>query len=114
MKRSTLEIILEYNLIDAGYEFEAEYQFHPKRKWRFDFAFPAEMVAIEVQGGLHTAGRHTRGNALEHEYEKLCEAAILGWRVLFVSSRMVLSGDAVKYVNRIIRKGKRNENNQPN
>ena len=61
----------------------AEFQFHPKRKWRFDFAFPMHELAIEVQGGLFMQGRHNRGAALLLEHEKLNEAAAHGWRLVF-------------------------------
>ena len=30
---------------------EREYKFYEGRKWRFDFAFPSAMVAIEIEGG---------------------------------------------------------------
>ena len=60
-----------------------EYKFHPNRKWRFDFAWPDEKVALEVQGGLFTGGRHSRGAALLKEHEKLNAAASAGWRVLY-------------------------------
>ncbi|BBU05363.1 hypothetical protein [Aeromonas veronii] len=38
-----------------------ELLFHPKRKWRFDYAWPTRMIALEVHGGIHSGGRHTRG-----------------------------------------------------
>jgi hypothetical protein len=59
-----------------------EYQFAPPRKWRFDFAFE-NRVALEVQGGIFSGGRHTRGAALLKEMEKLNTAAKMGWRVLY-------------------------------
>lgn len=62
-----------------------EYQFHPVRGWQFDFAWPETAIALEVQGGIYSEGRHTRGAALEMEYEKLSEAAALGWRCLFTT-----------------------------
>jgi very-short-patch-repair endonuclease len=57
-----------------------ECSFHPTRRWRFDWCFPAERVAIEIDGGQWRAGggRHnTDGDRL-----KLNTAAALGWRVL--------------------------------
>ena len=30
------------------HEPESELRFHPERKWRFDFAFPDHMVAVEL------------------------------------------------------------------
>src|SRR6187551_2874790 len=28
-----------------------EHRFHPTRKWRFDYAFPIAMLAVEIEGG---------------------------------------------------------------
>jgi len=58
----------------------AQYQFAPGRRWRFDMAWPARMVAVEVDGGEWVAhgGRHARAS----DYDKLNTAAILGWRVV--------------------------------
>lgn len=61
---------------------EAEYRFHPVRKWRFDFAWPALMLAVECNGGEFIGGRHSRATARVSEYDKLNEAIRLGWRVL--------------------------------
>ncbi len=60
----------------------AEHKFCATRKWRFDFAIPSHMIAIEVNGAIWTAGRHSRGSGLIKEYEKMRAAAILGWRVM--------------------------------
>lgn len=66
---------------------ETEYRFHPSRRWRFDFAFPAERVAVEVDGGqwLPRGGRHAR----DSDREKLNAAACLGWRVFRFSGSML-------------------------
>jgi very-short-patch-repair endonuclease len=59
---------------------ESEYRFHPTRRWRFDFAWPAQRVAVEVDGGQWRAGggRHNT----DQDREKLNTAAAMGWRVL--------------------------------
>ncbi len=69
----------------------AEHRFHPTRRWRFDYALVDNKVALEVQGGLFVGGRHSRGPALLKEHEKLNAAAVLGWRVLFVTPKTLLS-----------------------
>jgi hypothetical protein len=69
----------------------AELMFAPPRRWRFDFAWIDEKVALEIQGGLFVQGRHTRGAALLREHEKLNAAAALGWRVLFCSPNTLLN-----------------------
>lgn len=68
----------------------AEYRFAPPRRWRFDWAWPSEKIAMEVQGGLFTQGRHSRGAALLKEHEKLNAAAVMGWRVLFVTPQSLM------------------------
>lgn len=62
---------------------------------------------MEVQGGIFTQGRHTRGAALLKEHEKLNHAAILGWRVLFTTPDRLLTDGvdlvkaAVRYINSV-------------
>lgn len=60
----------------------AEYQFHHTRKWRFDFAIPSVKVAVEIDGGCWSGGRHSRGHGQINDMEKGNAACILGWRVL--------------------------------
>jgi very-short-patch-repair endonuclease len=59
-----------------------QYCFHPARRWRFDFAWPDAMVAVEVEGGVWTGGRHTRGAGFQADCRKYNAAVLLGWRVL--------------------------------
>lgn len=59
-----------------------EFHFHPTRKWAFDFAWPDVKVALEVDGGIWSQGRHTRGAGWLKDTEKLNMAACLGWRLL--------------------------------
>jgi very-short-patch-repair endonuclease len=61
---------------------EAEYRFAAPRRWRFDYAWPQHLVALEVDGGTWVAGRHTRGSGWQRDTEKLNAAAVLGWRML--------------------------------
>lgn len=59
----------------------AEVMFYPERKWRFDFAWQAERVALEIDGGVWSGGRHGRGSGIVKEHEKFNSAASLRWRV---------------------------------
>ena len=68
----------------AGYpEPVSEHEFAaPERKWRFDFSWPATLVAVECEGGLWTRGRHQRPAGFQADAEKYNAAAERGWSVL--------------------------------
>lgn len=70
----------------------AEFRFAPPRKWRFDYAWVENKLALEVQGGIWTGGRHVRGAALLKEHEKLNAAAKNGWRLLYCTPAELKSG----------------------
>jgi hypothetical protein len=61
-----------------------EHRFHPVRRWRFDYAWLEQKVALEVDGGVWTGGRHTRGAGFVKDMEKLNAAVVAGWRVVRV------------------------------
>jgi len=78
-----------------GYEEFApmrEFRFFKGRKWAFDFCWviPANMswshytimLAVEIEGGVYSSGRHTRGAGFEADCEKYNAAIMEGWRVL--------------------------------
>lgn len=77
-----------------------ELRFHPTRKWRFDLAQPGILLAVEVEGGVFVAGRHTRGKSFEADCEKYAEALILGWDVLRVTPDQVRRGEALSWIER--------------
>ena len=60
----------------------AEYRVTRLRRWRFDYAWPAQMIALEVEGGAWTNGRHTRGSGFVKDMEKYNFATLNGWRLL--------------------------------
>jgi len=79
----------------------AEYEFHPTRQWRFDVAFPEAKVAIELEGGVWSSGRHVRGNGYESDCQKYTEAAILGWKLIRLTWSQVDRGDLWGYLDRV-------------
>lgn len=81
---------------------ERELVFANDRGWRLDFAWPHSGLAVEVEGGIHTRGRHTRGAGFEADCEKYNEAALSGWRVLRVTGEMVRDGRALKTIERAL------------
>ena len=80
---------------------EREFRFHPTRKWRFDFAYPALLVAVECEGGVWAMGRHNRGSGFTEDCAKYNQAAILGWRVLRFTKEMIDSGQAFDAISRL-------------
>lgn len=73
-----------------------EHRFHKVRRWRFDFAYPAHMLAIEVEGGVWSGGRHTRGAGFTSDCEKYNTALMEGWRVYRCTPQMVAAGTVVR------------------
>lgn len=86
---------------------ETEHQFHPRRKWAFDFAWPSLMVGAEREGGTWTGGRHVRGKGYEQDAIKYSEAAILGWRVIRFTPDMERDGLALDLIGRAIEAARR-------
>lgn len=81
----------------------AEYYFAKPRRWRFDWAFPELLLAVEQEGGVWTGGRHTRGKGFENDCIKYAEALCRGWRVLRVTTDQIKSGQALGWLERILR-----------
>ena len=77
-----------------------EYRFHPVRKWRMDIAWPEHRIALEVNGGYWLAGggRHNRGAGRIKDDEKMNHAAMLGWRVLTVQPKGLMTVQTVEMV----------------
>lgn len=63
----------------GGPELEREVEFHPTRKWRFDFSISEINVAIEVEGGLWGNGRHGRSLGYAEDCRKYNAGVALGW-----------------------------------
>lgn len=59
-----------------------ELQFHPRRKFRFDWAIPSMMIAVEYEGLISKKSRHTTISGYTNDCQKYNEAQILGWTVL--------------------------------
>ena len=74
---------------------EGEFEFHAGRRWRFDYCWPSALVALEVNGGVWSRGRHVRGEGYLRDLEKLNRAQLDGWRVLQCTPQQVQSGAIV-------------------
>ena len=98
-KRSDAEIKMMNQIRDVNLpEPETEFEFTDERKWRFDFAWYQLMLAIEVEGGVYNHGRHTRPKGFEDDCEKYNAAALYGWVVIRVTTKMISDGRAIKII----------------
>lgn len=73
-----------------------EFKLCASRRWRFDFAFPNEKIAIECEGGSWVNGRHSRGDGFEKDCEKYNFAALHGWTVLRYTNDMSRTADDLR------------------
>ena len=82
----------------------AEFKFHPKRRWKFDWAWVDRKIACEVDGGLWVAGggRHNRPVTMIKDNEKFNNAALLGWRILKFTPQQFRNGEAAEFIKLII------------
>jgi very-short-patch-repair endonuclease len=85
-----------------GQPYQAEHKFCAARKWRFDFAWPAQKVAVEVEGGVWSKGRHTRGSGYIGDCAKYNTAALDGWRVIRLAGDMVNDIELLKRIKCLI------------
>lgn len=87
----------------TGEEVEREYRFHPERKFRLDGAIVRLKIAFEVDGGVFVGGRHSRGVGIENDCIKYGLAAMLGWRIIRCTPRLVKNGLAVTWIEAVVR-----------
>lgn len=76
-----------------------EHRFHPRRRWRFDLAWPAAKVALEIEGGAWVYGRHNRPQGFMGDIEKYNEAAFMGWVVIRATPDML---EDASFISRLI------------
>ena len=96
------EATLAQHLKVHGISFEQEFKFHETRMWRADFHIVGHKLLVEVEGGIWSGGRHTRGKGYQADMEKYNAAVGLGYRVLRFSTEQVKSGFAVNGINGLL------------
>lgn len=81
---------------------EREVLFHETRKWRFDYCWRPDLIAIEQEGAIWISGRHTRGTGFEADCVKYAEANLLGWTVFRASPKQMTDGTAIGWLKRAL------------
>ena len=108
-QRSKGELEFAQQIADAACthhqaEYEEEYMFLKGRRFRFDFAWPQHMIAVEIEGGTFVQGRHTTGVGFAKDCEKYNLATLEGWRVYRFTTQMVKDRTAIKFMHKIFLK----------
>lgn len=79
-----------------------EYRFHPVRGWRFDYAFLDRKIGVEIEGGVWSGGRHTRGSGFLGDMEKYNEAGKMGWRIFRFTPTQLKKGEAQAFIKTVM------------
>lgn len=84
--------------------FERQYRFAKElgREWRADFAFVAERVLVEIDGGIWTQGAHGHPTDLVRNMEKRNDAVLLGWWLLAFPTRDVKGGKPIAFLQKVL------------
>ncbi len=111
LKLTPEQRLLLEQLQGKGYAATPEARFHPTRKWRIDVAVvgrPCGLIvyrhplAIEINGGVHSRGRHVRGAGFIKDMEKLNALTEEGWRILQFTPQQVRTGAALEQIERCL------------
>jgi very-short-patch-repair endonuclease len=73
------------------------------RQFRYDFAWPDRLLAVEVDGGVWMKGKHARGAGIQRDCEKSVLGWEAGWRVMRVTPELVESGRALQALEAVLR-----------
>lgn len=105
-ERSELEQILAGNFAAMGLEPIREFHManidDTARGWRFDFAFVAERVLVEIHGALGF-GKHSKKAGQTNDLQKANAATEHGWSVFSYGAAQIRSGEAALQVERVLR-----------
>lgn len=90
-ERAFLTRWLQLSTLDGGVVYMyREYKFVPTRNWRFDFAWPEQRVAVEIEGGVYMrVSGHTSATGYQKDCAKYNAAIEAGWVVLRYTPQMV-------------------------
>ena len=87
-----------------------EHRFYQHRKWRFDYALPAYKIALEVEGGVWTGGRHVNPRGFLNDMTKYNTATLLGWRVFRTTPDKLMTSETLLLLKNAINGGFYTEN----
>lgn len=98
LKTAKIDLFVVLVKQQLGIDLIQEYRFDKKRKWRFDYCLPEKMIALEVEGGIWTQGRHTRGKGYQSDMEKYSEASVQGWILIRRTPDQLMSEETLRLI----------------
>jgi very-short-patch-repair endonuclease len=87
---------------DLRVECVKEYKFHPVRRWRFDYAIPEYKIALEVEGGVWSGGRHISPKGFLGDMEKYNTATLMGWRLFRTTPDNLMTSETLNLLKNAI------------
>ncbi len=106
-KRTSVEDELAYQMKVADIPYVRQYKFCADRRYKADFLLyngPSKIL-VECQGGSWSNGYHVRGRGYENDCRRLNVATQLGYRMLYFTSDMVHSGEAITAIEAVCKNG---------
>ena len=112
---SLIDALVDAQAAEAGWpKPEREVRFAPPRRWRADFFWPKnprvfaanyakgwEPTALEIEGGVWTSGRHTRGSGFLKDAEKYNTMAAMGIRLIRLTPQQVKAGELKQWLEKM-------------
>lgn len=96
-RRAENELAAQLDGAGLAGRYEREYRFLPDRRFRLDFAFVHEMIAVEIDGQVHAIKGRREGDVKRGQI-----ALTHGWTLLHVLPAQVRTGEALELVLRIV------------
>lgn len=97
-----MDLFPEFVRRETGATVTPEHRFHPARKWRIDYAIIPHKIAIEVEGGAYTNGRHTRPMGFVNDMEKYNALTVHGWRLIRVQPKDLVTVKTLNLIKNLI------------
>jgi very-short-patch-repair endonuclease len=63
-----------------------------------DYAWPEYKVALEIEGGVWTGGRHSNPSGFVGDMEKYNALACAGWRLIRIEPKGLLKASTVELI----------------
>lgn len=89
--RKEQDVIFVSTMDELGIDCRPEFKFHDTRQWRIDFllCYKEKRLALEIEGGVHTGGRHTSPSGFMEDIEKYNSLTEYGiWLMRVVPSKL--------------------------